>query len=86
MENTCVCCGEIIPEGSHVCKLCMANIMYDEKTCPECGAQLKVYYDGPNSEYHDSLLIRHCDECGCDWESDLYEIGIESELRRKFWG
>lgn len=25
MNNTCVSCGEIIPEGQHVCKKCLAN-------------------------------------------------------------
>ena len=31
MENRCVCCGEIIPEGRLVCKLCeiMAESEHD---------------------------------------------------------
>lgn len=58
---------------------------YAQLDCPECGAQLDVYYDGPNI-YNDKSLIRHCDECGCDWESELLEDGRESELKRKFWG
>lgn len=59
---------------------------YIKLNCPECGALLEVYYDGPNSKYHEPCIIRHCEECLCDWESDLYENGSESELRRKFWG
>ena len=26
MENTCVCCGEIIPEGRMVCLNCEAEV------------------------------------------------------------
>lgn len=25
MDNTCVCCGEIIPEGAQVCPICSEN-------------------------------------------------------------
>ena len=58
---------------------------YAEMVCPECGASLDVYYDGPN-KHDDTWLIRHCYECDLDWESEWYEDGSESELRRKFWG
>ena len=27
MENRCVCCGEIIPEGWQVCKKCEVNVL-----------------------------------------------------------
>ena len=58
---------------------------YIELDCPECGCELEVYYDGPN-KYDDMLLIRHCDKCGCDWESEWLHNMFETELRRKFWG
>lgn len=29
MENRCVCCGEIIPEGIHVCYSCMNSFITD---------------------------------------------------------
>ena len=33
MEDRCVCCGEIIPEGSGmVCKICLELIINDEKS------------------------------------------------------
>lgn len=36
MDNTCVCCGVIIPEGRMVCPICLAtnfdSIEYTEKT------------------------------------------------------
>lgn len=59
---------------------------YAKRHCPECGAELEVYYDGPNSKHHEQFLIRHCAKCLCDWESYLYEDGKESALMRKFWG
>ena len=30
-ENRCVCCGEIIPEGSMVCQGCINRYGWDEK-------------------------------------------------------
>lgn len=58
---------------------------YIELDCPECGCELEVYYDGPN-KYDDMLLIRHCNNCDCDWESEWLHNMCETELRRKFWG
>lgn len=26
MENTCVCCGEIIPEGRQICPVCIKQL------------------------------------------------------------
>ena len=60
-------------------------LQYADLNCPECSCELEVYYDGPN-KHNDTSLIRHCDQCGCDWESELLEGGSESELRRKYWG
>ena len=59
---------------------------YDDRNCPECGFKLYVYYDGPNATDPDNILIRHCEECDSDWESDWCWDGSESKLRRKFWG
>lgn len=28
MEDRCVCCGDIIPEGSHICLRCMHDATY----------------------------------------------------------
>ena len=61
-------------------------IEYIKRKCPECGAELVVYYDGPHSGHPEPWLIRHCEECHLDWKSELHEDGSESELERKFWG
>ena len=37
MDNYCVCCGAIIPEGRQVCPICEASVM-------EGGASLGKYY------------------------------------------
>ena len=59
---------------------------YIKFNCPECGAPLEVYYDGPHSGYPEPWLIRHCERCLCDWESEWHEDGSETEMVRKFWG
>ena len=57
-----------------------------ELDCPECGAKLEVYYDGPSTGDPEQILIRHCENCGCDWESEWLFDMCETELKRKFWG
>ena len=46
MEDTCVCCGAVIPEGTQVCKLCAKKIAETKPAiapCPFCGnTKLKV--------------------------------------------
>ena len=92
MEDTCVCCNRVIPENTQFCPFCFAeplNIIkktYAQLNCPECGAILEVYYDGPRYNDPDGTLIRHCKKCLCDWENEWFKDGIESELKRKFWG
>lgn len=101
MDNTCVCCGEIIPEGIQVCPLCASGAQkrsYMEFDCPECGAPLEVLADylvAKSAErygcfgYERRDLIRHCNKCHCDWENEWEtQFGdvMESQLRRKFWG
>ena len=59
---------------------------YMNRYCPACGSLLEVYYDGPKVGDPESILIRHCENCLCDWESEWHENGSETELERKFWG
>jgi hypothetical protein len=100
MENTCVCCGEIVPEGTQVCPMCVASekCSYMEFDCPECGAPLEVWADYLVAKsdarfdcfgYERRERIRHCNKCHCDWmnewETEFGDVG-ETQLRRKFWG
>ena len=51
MEDRCVCCGEIIPEGSGmVCKICEERILHEEKSekPPEKERQIRAV---PNSSF-----------------------------------
>ena len=79
----------------------MENNKYMQYNCPECGAQLEVYYEGQIEEYpgkpwdfvfgNKRCLIRHCHNCHCDWENEFITLcglsyNVESELKRKFWG
>lgn len=61
-------------------------VKYMELDCPECGSKLYVYYDGPHTGDPERLLIRHCENCGRDWESEWLHDMCETELKRKFWG
>lgn len=71
---------------------------YMKFDCPECGAPLEVWGDAviaihrasfDRFHYERRYLIRHCENCHCDWENEWCtengDVG-ESELRRKFWG
>lgn len=71
---------------------------YIKFDCPECGAPLEVWADylvAKSAARYDSFgyekreLIRHCNNCHCDWvnewETQFGDVG-ESQLRRKFWG
>ena len=40
--NTCVCCGEIIPEGRQVCPKCEDDAQEWER-CPVCGEEPNVW-------------------------------------------
>jgi RNA polymerase subunit RPABC4/transcription elongation factor Spt4 len=95
MYNTCVCCGRVIPEGSQVCPICVAESfdvpkrLYMEFNCPECGTPLKVLADYLIEErlamfdsfgYERRDLIRHCNKCHCDWENEWWtEFGDVGE-------
>jgi predicted RNA-binding Zn-ribbon protein involved in translation (DUF1610 family) len=76
----------------------MKNTRYMQFNCPECGNQLDIWHDSLEEEipakfdsfsYEKRHLIRHCENCGCDWENEWWtefgDVG-ESQLRRKFWG
>lgn len=50
--------------------------------CPECGKELKLLYI-PTCTYKTKGIFKivvyqinhyRCDECGCEWESDPFEI------------
>lgn len=46
MEDRCVCCGEIIPEGRQVCPTCEAKVSRVEtrrNTCKYCGIRISRY-------------------------------------------
>ena len=71
---------------------------YMKFDCPECGAPLEVWADyliAKSSARYDCFgyerreLIRHCNNCHCDWINEWWsefgDVG-ESQLRRKFWG
>lgn len=72
---------------------------YMEFDCPECGAPLEVWaeevidnmpkFQGCDNTHEARFLIRHCEQCGSDWENIWCtedDETSETPLRRKFWG
>lgn len=84
MENTCICCGEVIPEGRQVCPAC-EEVKY---ACPECGDELTLMHKGDYITAEQTFIhkIYHCENCHSDWESATIYVGEPEKLGRKFWG
>ncbi len=67
MEDRCVVCGGVVPEGRHVCPIC--NREYDDwpalsrednltLICPECGAREAVRAAGKYNGMSDEEIKR----------------------------
>lgn len=84
MVDTCVCCGAIVPEGTHVCYACS----HDSIRCPDCGTELRFMHLGQFCTVNQILYSRlyHCEGCHADWEVDSLADTVATELKRKFWG
>ena len=78
-ENRCVCCGEVIPEGSQVCLHCEQNVEHRKQwieenwrpsstmfVCPYCREQ--VYFaHGSSSKSRRRGLTKRCLYRFCPW-------------------
>ncbi len=53
MEDRCVCCGEIIPEGRMVCMQCEAGY----KTNTTNAGEMEI-------KHNENVLINHVETCG----------------------
>lgn len=84
MVDTCVCCGDIVPEGMQVCLNCLKGVV----KCPECGAELELMATSTGIVNNQLMLckIYHCNNCHLDWELEANDIGDPVEFQRKFWG
>lgn len=86
MENTCVCCGAIIPEGRRVHYRCEYGENNVGILCPECGAILEImnchWYS--TSDGHARNTLFHCNVCHNDWERDEEYIALPVKFTRKF--
>ncbi len=102
MTELCVMCGRTLPTecGSQTCRTCelTAGIQFMKFKCPECGEIMEVWYKEV-VEYRDATwgsfqditidLIYHCDNCGCDWDSQYQSSwgdSGQSQLKRHYWG
>jgi hypothetical protein len=85
MVNTCVCCGDIIPEGSQVCYACSH---YNILKCPDCGSAISLMSSCKSYTEKQVLFSRiyHCESCQADWEAESPANEPITKLKRKFWG
>lgn len=58
-EDRCVCCGEIIPEGSWVCPKCAKGVY--KTTCEDCGRVV----------YTRSYATKRCKICSKEHEREV---------------
>ena len=84
MENTCVCCGRVIPEGGQVC----TNCLNEGIKCQECGSVLELMATSTGIVNDELVLCKlyHCNNCHLDWELEASNVGDPTEFTRKFWG
>lgn len=84
MVDTCVSCGDIIPEGIQVCPNCFNSGVI----CPECGNKLDVMHT--SMCIIDGKLVvctlYHCRSCRLDWEREVNYVSEPVKFTRKFWG
>ena len=60
-EDRCVCCGEIIPEGTQVCVNCQESVSSMNK-CPKCGHKMLIVET--RNIRNEILRKRQCKSCG----------------------
>lgn len=88
MVDTCVMCGDIVPEGTQVCKRCENGSSNDGVSCPDCKAILEImsshWYN--TCDGHACNTVFHCNACQSDWEKDEEFVARPVKFNRKFWG
>ena len=60
MEDRCISCGAIIPEGRQVCESCEKGET-ELKPCPFCGGKAEIKY---GNAYYIKCVQAHCTKCG----------------------
>jgi len=88
MVDRCVMCGDIIPEGSQICKRCENNDSCAYTMCPSCGSPLErmSYHWYNTGRGHAKNTVFHCNTCYLDWEKDEEYIAQPVKFTRKIWG
>ena len=88
MDNTCIACDAIIPEGRDICPICEHSEPRVTVRCPNCGEALNVLGTSKYKTY-DGYSIHtsyHCCSCGSDWDKTEHYIAGETKFVQKFWG
>ena len=74
-DNTCISCGEIIPEGMIACPNCLVVSKKKLKPCPFCGGVAKIL------EHYWDVEV-YCIECQASNRGDSKAEAIEAWNRR----
>ena len=84
MINSCVYCGDIVPNETKVCPHCFNHGVL----CPNCGNTLEVMHLSECIIDNKLVLctLYHCRNCHLDWEREASYIGDPVKFNRKFWG
>lgn len=83
--DTCVMCGDIVPEDTHVCIRCQKG---GGCLCPDCGTILtpmQSYFDVRGRDIVWTNFF-NCKNCGADWQKESRYIGEPVKFQRKIWG
>lgn len=81
MENRCVCCGEIIPEGNQICKKCEQNTKtyMNNETVKKFNITIKLRGDNVYDFYMDGEWIASRGSC----ENILDEV--RNEIKKSLY-
>ena len=79
MEDRCVCCGAVIPEGRQVCLICDKKIYgngtggtAELKSCPFCGGKAKL-------EHLSKSSVVYCRDCRASTKAVEYSPEYASD-------
>jgi hypothetical protein len=86
MVDTCVSCGQILPENSHVCSRCSREA--EMPICKECKSHLRLMHMSSYTLGDGKIFSRifHCDTCNRDWEIEIKDLCQPGEMKQKFLG
>ena len=77
MVNSCICCGNIIPNGVDICYVCF-TCNKDNIKCPSCGSTLRAIHSNRRATATQILYskIYNCTNCHSEWETSITGVKL----------